>query len=219
MSKIIQAIVDIIKSIFESKPAPIEPPVVEKPVEAPVIPEVAKPSKMMPIMDALKICIKPYENLRESNGKNRSALIDQIIKNQKGALGSAYCAYGASQLMDDVVSLYASQGVKVKIDVPRTGSSQAMWGNAKAEYKVGQPKPASIVIWKHMSGSYTGHVGTCLSFLDKGEFKTFEFNTSGPSSSVVRDGEGAYYKSRPFKDVGDMHILGFIDLEKAMKVL
>ena len=69
-----------------------------------------------------------------------------------------------------------------------------------------------------MGNPSTGHIGFCLSGNNGGKFETFEFNTSADSSAVVRDGEGAYYRNRPFKDVGDMHILGFIDLQKAMSL-
>lgn len=169
------------------------------------------------LIDAINFCIKPYESLRETNGKNRSPIIDKIITNHGGALGSAYCCYGVQQLLDDVVAYYKSKGQSIKFDIPKGGSTQNLWALAKAEYKQSAPKPASLVVWRHMKNTSTGHIGTCLSFADHDEFKTFEFNTSPDSSQIVREGEGAYYRNRPLKDVGDMHLLGFIDLEKAIK--
>lgn len=205
------------KPVQDTKPS--EPSVV-KPEPVVVLPPVAKPeAAKINLLDAIKVCIKPYENLREINGKNRSALIDKIITSHGGSLGSAYCCYGVQQLLDDVETYYANHGVKIKFDIPAGGSTQTLWAKAKPEYKFINAKPASLVVWKHMNGTWTGHIGTCLSFADAGEFKTFEFNTSSGTASVVRDGEGAFYRTRKLKDAGDMHILGFIDLEKAMKHL
>jgi hypothetical protein len=214
-------LVVVLKSIFSKKEvaAPIPTP---KPVQdtKPSEPSVVKsdPTKIN-LLDAIKVCIKPYENLREINGKNRSALIDKIITSHGGSLGSAYCCYGVQQLLDDVETYYANHGVKIHFDIPGGGSTQSLWALTKPEYKFINPKPASLVVWRHMSAPSTGHIGTCLSFADAGEFKTFEFNTSSGTASVVRDGEGAFYRTRKLKDAGDMHILGFIDLEKAMKHL
>lgn len=226
LNSILKYIADAIKSIFSAKPAEILPiqsnPIQQVPDVGIVAPEPLSPKpevKMMDLVDAIKLCVKKYEGVRETNGKNRSPVIDKIITSHGGGLGSAYCAYGACQIVDDLVALYASKGHKVSFDIYKTGSSQTMWAKAKDAYKLGKPKAGSIVIWKHMNGNWTGHVGICLSDLEGGGFKTFEFNTSPDNHSVVRDGEGAYYKTRPFKDVGDMHILGFIDLQKAMKVL
>lgn len=208
----------VFKSAFSKKeiaaPTPTPKPVQDtKPSEPSVVK--SDPTKIN-LLDAIKVCIKPYENLREINGKNRSALIDKIITSHGGSLGSAYCCYGVQQLLDDVETYYANHGMKIKFDIPAGGSTQALWAKAKDQYKFINAKPASLVVWRHMSAPSTGHIGTCLSFADAGEFKTFEFNTSAGTAAVIRDGEGAYYRTRKLKDVGDMHVLGFIDLEKAM---
>ena len=168
----------VFKSAFSKKEiaAPIPTP---KPVQdtKPSEPSVVKPEPTkINLLDAIKVCIKPYENLREINGKNRSALIDKIITSHGGSLGSAYCCYGVQQLLDDVETYYANHGMKIKFDIPAGGSTQSLWAKAKAEYKFINAKPASLVVWRHMSAPST----------------------------------------RKLKDVGDMHILGFIDLEKAM---
>lgn len=225
-------LVVVLKSIFSKKevaapiptPKPVQDtkpnePSVVKPEPIVVLPPIAKPDAKINLLDAIKVCIKPYENLREINGKNRSALIDKIITSHGGSLGSAYCCYGVQQLLDDVETYYANHGVKIHFDIPGGGSTQSLWAKANADYKVALPKASSLVVWRHMGNPSTGHIGFCLSGNNGGKFETFEFNTSADSSAVVRDGEGAYYRNRPFKDVGDMHILGFIDLEKAMKYL
>lgn len=220
----IKWLLDVIKNALLSSKTPAMPTQVDKPINPPSTESVVKPikdpspePKQVSLSEVLKAAIKPYEQVRETNGKNRSPVIDKIITGHGGALGSAYCCYGVQQVLDDVEAAYKKLGIDMHFDIPGGGSTQQLWAKANADYKVALPKASSLVVWRHMGNPSTGHIGFCLSGNNGGKFETFEFNTSADSSAVVRDGEGAYYRNRPFKDVGDMHILGFIDLQKAMK--
>lgn len=217
-------LLDVLKNALLSskKPAlskPVELPKQESPsipvVEKPVLVAVPSPESKQPsLLEVIKAALRPYEHVRETNGKNRSPLIDKIITGNGGSLGSAYCCYGVQQVLSDVEAAYKKLGVDVHFDIPSGGSTQTLWAKTKPEYKFALPKAASLVVWRHTPS--TGHIGICLSGNNGGKFETFEFNTSADSTAIVRDGEGAYYKNRPLH--GSMELLGFIDLQKAMKI-
>lgn len=155
-----------------------------------------------------------YMNFRESAGKNRSTELDAMIKRNGGNLGDAYCMFGQQDILRAIEKQF-----NVKFDLPKGGSTQSFWRDTKAEYKTQNAGPYYIGIYKRGT-TWTGHAVQSRGTINSKEFSTFEFNTS-PSAGqeIVRDGEGCYFKIRPFAGYGDMKLLGFVDIFKAMKDL
>ena len=76
------------------------PTQVDKPVNQPSTEPVVEPIKDPFRRNLKQVSLrylkshKAHEQVRETNGKNRSTVIDPTITGHGGALGSVYCRYG-----------------------------------------------------------------------------------------------------------------------------
>jgi hypothetical protein len=155
---------------------------------------------------------KPYMDFRESSGKNSSPDLDPLIKRNGGSFADPYCLFGQQDILRAIERSFG-----IEFDLPKTGSTQKFWGLVKPEYKTQTPKPYTIGIYKK-ADEYKGHAVLCLGQIDSKTFSTFEFNTSPDAGQeIVRDGQGCYFKTRPLAGYGDMKLLGFVDIIKAIK--
>ena len=212
MKEIIIKILEAILSLFKKTAKPIQD--VVKPKENVAVIE----TPLNKLHRAIIACCDEYNKKTETAGKNRASWIDPMVKYFHGNLGDPYCAYGILFVLFVKVKEYYLVHYNEHIDfnLPMTGSTQKLWNDSSKRYHTDKAKPGSIAIWKK-KGTYRGHAAFCLSYSDQGIFKTFEFNTSSKNSlEVVRDGEGAYYKTRDMDGYSDMQLLGFIDLEACM---
>lgn len=159
--------------------------------------------------------VGPYGKIKETKGKNRSPAIDAILKAQGGSLGDPYCQAGVQEILDEKCRYYKIDRKKVRI--PEGVSTQAVWSNTIAKYKVKQPVIGSWVNWKH-GNTWKGHTGEVIDYKEQGStFISAEFNTSAVGQKIERDGEGFYYGlSRKLTGEGDMHVNGFIDVYQAL---
>lgn len=154
----------------------------------------------------------PYMNFRENGWQNRSSDLDEMMKRQDQSLGAAYCLIGIQDILRAVESVQ-----KIHFDLPKTGSTQRFFDQTKEEYKITEPKPLAIAIWR-LKGTSSGHAGLCLGRATNGRFPTFEFNTSPQDTDAIeRNGEGAYFKSRLLGGFEQMELRGFVDIIKAIK--
>jgi hypothetical protein len=154
----------------------------------------------------------PYMNFRESDGHNRSPDIDAMILRNKGQLGDSYCLHGIQDILRAIEKTF-----DFTIDLPKTGGVVKFWEGVRPEYKSPHPKKYFIACYQTI-GARTGHAALSLGPINDKEFATFEFNTSPEiSDEVVRDGAGAYYKTRKIQQIGRMTLLGFVDIFEAIK--
>jgi hypothetical protein len=152
----------------------------------------------------------PYIRFRETEGKNRSKDIDSMILRNGGNLGDPYCVWGIQDILRNLEIEF-----DVKIDLPKTGGVLKLWERTKPSYKTKIPKELSIGCYQKQ-GTTQGHAVLVLG-MESGRLSTFEFNTSNNTDDkMVRDGEGAHYKTRIIEGFGDMRLLGFIDIVGAM---
>lgn len=164
------------------------------------------------ILGRIPTQIGPWLDVRETDGKNRGALVDKIISRQGGQLGEAYCCYGAQEVIDELCRYYKIE--RKRVAIPKGGSTQSTFGNTPARLTRKTPISVSLIFWRH-GDSWRGHVGTVPFFVSHIPFRTFEFNTSaGPG--VVRDGEGTHWLMRDLGPSGDMHVIGFVDIYQAL---
>jgi hypothetical protein len=149
--------------------------------------------------------------IRETHGKNRSPMIDQIVKRFGGSYGDPYCAYGVSYCFQEVYRQMVSSRrlPKDARQFPYTGSSQAI---RRAFAKQGKlfTDPQRLLECKGAIGGWTnpdllyGHVFGIGQRFTTPEGKvlaigTWEFNTD--LSSKDRDGEGAYVLKRSIEEL------------------
>lgn len=146
-----------------------------------------------------------YDGQRETNGKNRSPWIDKINKWIGVELGSPYCATSISYAL-----METEKELGIKINIPKTASSQSMWFKTPDKFKRNEPAYGRICVMYNLSNPTYGHVLICLSGADEnGNFKTFECNTD---SSGSRDGEGCMFSTRNIKGTLTKKIRGYIDI-------
>ena len=169
------------------------------------------------VLDLISGKIRPrigfgYADIRETQGKNRSPALDTLIRRQGGALGDPYCQFGLQEMLDDLCAHYKINRKSVRL--PEGGSTQSVFESTPKEFKHSQPLPMRWVTWRK-GDSWRGHVGIVTGPVKNGLFQTFEFNT-GPGPGVVRDGDGAFFKSRDLDGYGDMRLRGYIDVYQAV---
>ena len=157
----------------------------------------------------------PYRALRETDGNNRSKMLDAMIKRQGGNLGDAWCMFFQQQMLDDLCAIYGVSRKLVKI--PEGGSTQSVIEATTSKYRLSAPKVCTQVIWRRGT-TWTGHVGMVLKLVSSTKFETFEGNTSADQigGEIIRDGQGAYFKQRTTSGYGQMQVRGYIDVYQAI---
>lgn len=134
-------------------------------------------------------------NIRETDGKNRSPLIDSFNERVGVALGSPYCASASWCRIDD-----ACKELGLKNPVPKTAGSQSFRHSPfvpkayiRPPHSLGQKGDAAI--FQVVGNESQGHYATVREnqATDSNSFKTLEYNTDGSGS---RDGDGAYDMTR-----------------------
>lgn len=131
---------------------------------------------------------------RETNGKNRSPLIDMINKMVKGAyIGAPYCM--SAIVARAIMRLCKELGWEMP-DWMNTASTQSFYNNCPQKYRIPKgslPKMGDIGIMQSYSNAGSGHA-YMLEEDEKGSSqKTIEANTDG---SGGRDGDGWYQRKR-----------------------
>lgn len=145
---------------------------------------------------------------RETNGKNRSPLIDSICKFFGLPMGQPYCIGWVVHRVDGYC---AAKGLKNPL--PKTMSTQEFYRRTPAAYK--KPKgvkasKADVGIQQQYADANRGHAYVLTD--DEGVYQpTVEANTN-PAGS--RDGDGIYENSR--SQAGDLSkkYLGAVDIAK-----
>ena len=137
-----------------------------------------------------------YDELRETNGNNRSKGIDALIKRQGGDLGNAYCQFGQQDKMDAL-----AQYLKIprkNWNYPEGGSTQSVFNKVDAKYKRETPIAGSFWTVQY-NGEHKGHIEDVAEVLQDGKsVMNLAFNTSiDGDDRVVRDGAGAGVAIRP----------------------
>jgi hypothetical protein len=124
---------------------------------------------------------------RETDGKNRSPMIDAINKRLHVPLGSPYCI--GALLVRGVERLCTVH--KLKNPVVMTGGSQLFYASAPSMFKgpFKLCRKGDIGIMQSIATPTQGHAFGFTEDENLGKFKTIEYNTNGVGS---RDGDGVY---------------------------
>lgn len=134
------------------------------------------------------------ENLRETDGKNRSPRIDSFNERVGVPLGSPYCASAIWCAIDDACKL-----LNLKNPIPPTGWSQAFRRKSfvpekyiKARSSLGNK--GDVGVMQVTTDPQRGHlVLVAEDQKNTPKYDTYEYNTDGSGS---RDGDGAYKMTR-----------------------
>jgi hypothetical protein len=106
------------------------------------------------------------------------------------------------------------QQLGIRSNVFNSEHCLTVWRNTIHDLHRAHPAPGYIAIWQHYDefgkATSNGHTGIVTEVLDADRFATVEGNTSD-SSSVDRNGDGVYRKTRYLKTHGTMQLVGFID--------
>lgn len=140
-------------------------------------------------------------------GNNRGPLVSLIQDTVGGPDPVAWCM---SYVMSCIA--YAELRTGKKSPIIATEHCMTCWNDSPKEMRVKRiPLGGAIIIWRHGSGpsGHTGIVDSC----DGETFWAYEGNTGGgtdPNGKIIREGDGVYYTHRPFGDMGDMKLIGFL---------
>ncbi|TXH09394.1 MAG: CHAP domain-containing protein [Spirochaetes bacterium] len=157
------------------------------------------------IIDALIRVAEKFVGEKETKGKNRSPLIDQIITDQNGTLGSPYCMYG----MQHVIKL-TCEYMGLKNPMPKGGGTQSVWAKIPWLYKSKtEPLKGDLIFFQSRGDKSRGHVGLVTEVLPNGKLLCVEWNTNAKG---VRDGDGVWTKERSLKGNATLAVLGFADI-------
>lgn len=151
--------------------------------------------------------------LRETDGKNRSERIDSFNTRAGAPLGSPYCASAGWCAIDD-----ACKELNLKNPVKPTASSQKFRDDKfipkkyfRAHGELG--RKGDVGVFQVVGDQTRGHYVTVAedqTEANRNEFKTLEYNTDGSGS---RDGDGAYRMARRVEGrVGNKFFLLFADI-------
>lgn len=147
---------------------------------------------------------------RETNGNNRSTLIDSINKAIPGAyLGAPYCISGLLHRgVNELCKLY-----NLKNPVTQTPSTQEFYDRAPAKFRhaIGEEAlMADIGIEQSRENSSTGHAyGHTEDEIEGTLKKTIEYNTNDAGG---RDGDGVYEKTRSQNGDSKKRYRGCVDV-------
>ena len=170
-------------------------------------PENVPTPKVLTLNDKLVDLCKEDIGQRETNGNNRSKLIDEINTAAGVDLGSPYCIAGI--LYRGVFRLCKINGLKMPINIE--ASTQEFWRNVPSKYKRLKgvnAKKGDIGIMQSRSDSSKGHAYLIIED-ESDKQKTLEYNTD-PSGG--RDGDGVWIRER--SQSGDLakKYLGAVDI-------
>lgn len=145
-----------------------------------------------------------YVGQNETDGPNRSELIDTINKNMKANLGSPYCQSGIY-----FVATKVCEKIGFRNPLPKTPSTQDAWRSSHIKYKRGRGSIGDFCYWQSKRDETKGHAGICRLEQTQTNFRTIEFNTDSVGS---REGGGVWYKSRNTVGTESLFFLGFVDV-------
>lgn len=144
---------------------------------------------------------------RETNGPNRSKMIDEINTAAGVDLGSRYCIAGI--LYRGVFTLCKQHNLKMPINIE--ASTQEFWRKVPSKYKRlpgTQAKKGDIGVMQSRSDSSKGHA--YLMYVDEDTCQeTIEYNTN-PNGS--RDGDGVWLRQRSQSGDASKKYLGAVDI-------
>lgn len=193
MKKIWEAIKSYLAEIFK--------PSLPKQIEQPAI------RNSPTLNDELVNLCKEDVGQRETNGSNRSKMIDEINTAAGVDLGSPYCIAGI--LYRGVFTLCKQHNLKMPINIE--ASTQEFWRKVPSKYKRlpgTQAKKGDIGVMQSRSDSGKGHA-YLITEDESVNQKTVEYNTD-PSGG--RDGDGVWLRER--SQSGDLakKYLGAVDI-------
>ncbi len=155
----------------------------------------------------VKLWMEDYGQ-RETHGKNRSPLIDQINKEigMGASSGAPYCIAGL--LVRGVKRLCAIQGLRNPVYM--TASTQSFWNHAPEKYRYIGPAPklAMIGILQNRANGSQGH-GFGIREYSLNKYLTIEYNTNKAGS---RDGDGVWTLTRYEAGTASKRMRGFVDV-------
>jgi hypothetical protein len=216
----LQKIIDFLLSLFGKHPEPVAPialpPVVKAPdtgrvmmtelreaIDSQIAKIKLKASTPVEYMLAAAQAIEAL-HVRESGGANRGKFVELIQETVGSAERESWC-------MSTVQSCIRYAELKTGIASKLKASEHCLtvYNSAPDSAKHSTAAAGRIVVWRHGTSS-NGHTGIVTKVVGANEFNTIEGNT-GPESSVNREGDGVYAKTRSPKGSGDMKIVGYLD--------
>lgn len=179
-------------------------------LEARVFPDGTIPDcfKQRNLTECVRVVSHAMDDLGiREKGSNRGELVGYI----QGIIGT-YVPDGTGDAwcMSAVQCLVAFLEDFFQVESPVLASEHCVTVHKSAKKVLGLVAPSceAGTIWNAMHGSGpAGHTGTVLKALDNEKMQTFEGNTGGGS---IREGDGAYVKTRNQKKNGTLTTLGFV---------
>nr|BFD58897.1 hypothetical protein CKG001_10040 [Bdellovibrio sp. CKG001] len=166
------------------------------------------------LRDELVGLVKQDLGQRETHGKNRSPLIDEINKSVKGAyLAAPYCISGL--VSRGIMRLCRKHGFSMPLWM-NTASTQEFYNNAPAHYRIPKGKVAGkgdIAIQQSYTSPGNGHAYMLTEDESAGIQKSIEYNTDG---SGGRDGDGVYERVRTQSGDATKRYRGAVDVVAAI---
>lgn len=146
---------------------------------------------------------------REATGNNDGLFVELAQQTVDGVSAKeAYCMGGVQTLVAAAEELTGK-----KSPLLPTEHCMTCWRGSPVSMRVAraQIRAGDVVIWNHKGGD-SGHTGIIIE-PQKDRMIMVEFNTTagvGASQQIVREGGGVYLTNRPYTQVGDMILIGFL---------
>ena len=158
--------------------------------------------------------VKEDVGQRETQGKNRSPLIDSINKAVPGAdIGGPYCIAGL--VHRGIMRLAKEKDLKVPAWM-NTASTQSFYGGAPGIYRKAKgemPKKGDVCIQQNYNDQGRGHAYILSADQTSINQYSIEYNTDG---SGGRDGDGVYERVRTQNGDALKRYRGAVDVVQAL---
>ncbi len=142
-----------------------------------------------------------FEGVREEGGNNHGPLVERFQRAVDGkAQGEPWCVAFVMYLLGEIDKLAGTHAHLL----PKTESSQFLWGSAREELKTPTPEVGTVVVWRSAPGR--GHAGIVIDIIGDG-VTTVEGNTGGGDQ---REGDGVFRKRRVNGQIPGMTLLGYL---------
>jgi len=145
---------------------------------------------------------------KETNGRNRSALIDEVNRKMMVPMGSPYCLTALYFRVIDPLC----DSLQLSNTVWMTASTQEFWEKSYDKYKIPKgesAKKGDIGILQDIKKPRLGHAYLHIEDEDQGNQKTFEYNTNLKGST---EGDGNYIYKRTQEGTLTKRYLGSVDV-------
>lgn len=149
------------------------------------------PSAIAPVQDHVVTVARQYVGIRETNGNNRSPIIDKWNRSVGAPLGSPYCASAVSAWLNEAgATLPNIRSASSRLFIRSAGAYDVKY----VRHGLRKIQRGDVIVWKRAGG---GHIGIASDDWKGLHGRVVEANTSAPHVAGSQwNGDGVWEKQR-----------------------